>query len=308
MHSRRYRIVLPIVLVILSCIGFFLPSLVHAASLSLSTGQEYSVGQDFSVAVLVSSSDQSVNAVSASVAFPPDKLQLLSLSKSGSIVNLWTQEPSFSNAGGTAHFEGVILNPGFTGSAGRVITLVFRVKATGTATLTFPSSSALANDGKGTEIITEARSTTINLKERVPESVQSNPEPTSAEPKPSEPHPKLLFQTVIDSTLASQYLTIAMVLFVLTFAFFCLLLYLFYIVREIKQRIRTSMTRAESVTAKAFRDLHSDIDDHLRLLRKAKTSRDLTDEEEMFVKTFQTHMESAEKGILKEIVNLKKGR
>lgn len=113
----------------------------------------YSVGQSFSVSVYVSSSDQAMNAASGTVSFPADKLEVTSLSKSGSVINLWVQEPSYSNSAGTISFEGIVLNPGYTGAAGRVITINFRTKASGTALITFSNGSVLANDGQGTSIL-----------------------------------------------------------------------------------------------------------------------------------------------------------
>src|SRR3989344_3344887 len=112
------------------------------------------VGTTFSVGVYVSSADQAMNAASGVISFPADKLAVESLSKSGSIFSLWVQEPSFSNSAGTVNFEGIVLNPGFTGASGKAITITFRTKAAGNAPLTFSSGSALANDGKGTNILT----------------------------------------------------------------------------------------------------------------------------------------------------------
>ncbi|MDP2864262.1 MAG: hypothetical protein Q8N73_01215 [bacterium] len=142
-------------LIIISFLLFFLAGVANAATLYLypSSGS-YSVGQNFSVMVYVSSSDQAMNAASGAISFSQDKLQVVSLSKSGSIFSLWVQEPSFSNLSGTINFEGIVLNPGFTGSAGKIITLNFKARATGNASLTFSSGSILANDGKGTNILT----------------------------------------------------------------------------------------------------------------------------------------------------------
>ena len=95
-----------------------------------------------------------MNAASGVVSFPQDKLQVVSLSKSGSIFNLWVQEPSFFNGTGTISFEGIVLNPGFMGSAGKIITVNFRAKSSGNVSLSFSSGSVLANDGKGTNILT----------------------------------------------------------------------------------------------------------------------------------------------------------
>lgn len=127
----------------------------QAASLYFSPSSgSHTVGKTFSVGVYVSSADEAMNAASGVISFPREKLEVVSLSKSGSIFNLWVLEPSFSNSAGTISFEGVVLNPGFTGSAGKIITITFRGKAIGDTSLTFSSGSVLANDGFGTNILT----------------------------------------------------------------------------------------------------------------------------------------------------------
>jgi len=126
----------------------------QAATLYFSPSSgSHAVGTSFTVSVYVSSADQAMNAASGVISFPTDKLEVISLSKTGSIFNLWVQEPSFSNSGGTVNFEGIVLNPGFTGASGKVIDITFRVKAAGGALLTFSSGSVLANDGQGTNIL-----------------------------------------------------------------------------------------------------------------------------------------------------------
>ena len=79
--------------------------------------------------VLVSSADQSMNAASGVISFPQDKLEVASISKTGSIFTLWVQEPTFSNSAGAVTFEGIVLNPGFMGANGKAITINFKVKA-----------------------------------------------------------------------------------------------------------------------------------------------------------------------------------
>ncbi len=131
-----------------------LPTAASAATLYFSPSSgSHAVGTTLSVSVYVSSADQAMNAASGVISFPSDKLEVASLSKTGSIFTLWVQEPSFSNSAGTINFEGIVLNPGFTGSSGKAITIVFRTKAAGNTPLTFSSGSALANDGKGTNIL-----------------------------------------------------------------------------------------------------------------------------------------------------------
>src|SRR3989344_7735403 len=117
------------------------------------------VGTTFSVGVYVSSADQAMNAASGVISFPSDKLTVESISKSGSIFSLWVQEPSFSNppAGGqgTVNFEGIVLNPGYAGNSGKILNITFKAKAAGVANVSFSSGSVLANDGNGTNILTE---------------------------------------------------------------------------------------------------------------------------------------------------------
>lgn len=125
-----------------------------AATLYLSPSSgSYAVGDTLSVGIYVSSADQTMNAVSGVISFPPDKLEVASLSKNGSIFSLWVQEPSYSDSVGTANFEGIVLNPGFTGSKGKILNITFGIKAAGVATVAFSSASVLANDGKGTNIL-----------------------------------------------------------------------------------------------------------------------------------------------------------
>ncbi|MDD5749954.1 MAG: hypothetical protein PHO91_04255 [Patescibacteria group bacterium] len=138
----------------LSVAFLFLPIAQAATLYTTPTSGSYNIGQNFSVVIYVSSPDKAINAVSGALRFPSDKLEVVSLSKNNSAVSLWVQEPSFSNSQGTINFEGIVLNPGYTGSAGRVLTVSFRTKANGSAPLTFSSGSVLANDGQGTNVLT----------------------------------------------------------------------------------------------------------------------------------------------------------
>jgi len=146
--------------------GFLLlvASSANAASLYFSPSSgSYEVGSTLPVSIYVSSADQAMNAASGVISFPQDKLEVTSLSKSGSIFTLWVQESAFSNSAGTINFEGIVLNPGFTGATGKIITANFRVKAAGVSMLNFSSGSVLANDGKGTNILTSLGNAQFSL-------------------------------------------------------------------------------------------------------------------------------------------------
>lgn len=137
-------------------LSFFI--LFFAASRSLAATLNFSpssgakqVGKNFSVSVYVSSAEQAMNAASGNIQVSSN-LEIVSVSKSGSIFSLWAQEPSFS--AGAATFEGIVLNPGYTGVNGKIITVTLKPTSAGAASVEFTSAAVLANDGSGTNILT----------------------------------------------------------------------------------------------------------------------------------------------------------
>jgi len=156
--DKIYKIMFVFALLILA------PLSAHAATLNFSPPSgTYTVGSTFSVNVTVDSSDQAMNAASGVVSFPWDKLEVVSISKTSSIFSLWPAEPSFSNSAGTVSFEGIVLNPGYTGANGKILSITFRVRSAGTANLSFSSGSVLANDGTGANILDGLRVAVFTL-------------------------------------------------------------------------------------------------------------------------------------------------
>lgn len=135
-------------------IFFFQAPVALAASLYLSPSSgSFAPQQAFTVNVYASSTDQVLNAVSGTITFPPSLLQVTGLSKAGSMISLWAQEPSYSNTAGTVSFEGIVLNPGYSGAAGKVLSITFSPTVAGSAPVSFSGGSVLANDGLGTNIL-----------------------------------------------------------------------------------------------------------------------------------------------------------
>ena len=143
---------------------FFAPAMSFAASLAFSpVSLSVSPGEVFTETVLVSSASQALNATSGTVTFPNNLLSVTSVSEANSILTLWVQQPTFSNYLGTLSWSGVVPNPGFTGTRGRVLSIRFVAKSTGVATIRFSSSEVLANDGNGTDILTAANPTSVSI-------------------------------------------------------------------------------------------------------------------------------------------------
>jgi hypothetical protein len=139
--------------------GFGCVKLADAAFLYLSPSEgSFYKNENFTVSVLVNT-EVSINAMEGVIIFPTEFLEAINVNTrdgTNSIIDLWVQNPSFSNAGkwGNVRFEGVTLNPGFVGPAGKIIEIVFRIKKEGSVDLSFTDFAILANDGLGTNVST----------------------------------------------------------------------------------------------------------------------------------------------------------
>ena len=158
----------------LALLYLFSPHFVLAeASLGLSaTKNNFSVGDIIPVSIYVSA-NESINAFDGKISFSKDVLEIQSISKSGSIVNFWVSDPSFSNTSGTIQFEGVVLNPGFTGSNGKILTLNIKAKQVGNGSLSFLSGSVLANDGQGKDVLSNTIPLNISISDKVKNEIKS---------------------------------------------------------------------------------------------------------------------------------------
>lgn len=182
--KNNYKKIVWFFLVALVCV----PSTVFAASLSISpSAATYSVGERVTVRVNISG-DRPLNAVSGAVTFPPQFFTIESISKTGSILNFWVTEPSFSKASGQVLFEGVALS-GFAGGAGTVMTVTLRPVKEGSGQITFEAGQILANDGQGTNItsgLNPGAFTIVPAKPTPKPKVEPEPEEV-VEPEPVKP-------------------------------------------------------------------------------------------------------------------------
>lgn len=168
---------------------------VHAASMYITGGKTTAAGSIVTVNVVVSSPTQSMNAVSGRLSFPTDKLEVTSINKAGSIVNLWVREPTFSNSEGNVNFEGIVLNPGFVGSSGKILTVNFKTKTPGSAAISFAQGTLLANDGKGTNIVSGLTRTVFTI---------TPPPPPPAPTPKEEPQPNLIPRNLLSKQVVDQ--------------------------------------------------------------------------------------------------------
>jgi len=189
MNKTRTLNALLVAIFTLSFFNLSIPN-VLAASASLyfapSSGT-HAVGSTFSVAVKVSSPEQAINASQGAITYDSTRLDVVGVNKAGSVFSLWTTEPSAG--GGVINFGGGIPHPGYTGSAGGVFNITFKAKSTGDATVRFSSGAVLANDGKGTNIMSGMGSAKYTISGQT-----TQPKPSPSTPStPSTPEPSALY-------------------------------------------------------------------------------------------------------------------
>jgi len=169
-----------IFLFLFSFLNLAKPVKAAGASLYFAPGSgTYVIGGTFSVSVKLNTGGVSANAAEGVISFDNKKLTVTGISKGGSVFTLWTTEPSFNNSAGTISFGGGIPRVGYTGNAGQVFRVSFKSKMAGTASLRFTSGAVLANDGKGTNILSSMGSGayTISPKVNTPPSSKNNSSP-----------------------------------------------------------------------------------------------------------------------------------
>jgi hypothetical protein len=135
-----------------------------AATMQLSSySSTMTSGDTMTVRVLLNAEGIAVNNAEALIKFPTDLIDVVSVSKSNSVFSLWVEEPTFSNTNGTISFNGGVPNPGFSGSQGSVVSLVIRAKKAGQAKITFSDAAVRANDGLGTDVLSNKQDKTISI-------------------------------------------------------------------------------------------------------------------------------------------------
>lgn len=150
--------------VFLFCIFFAFGEKADAATLFVKPSQtEVSVGNIVNIQISVDTSGKAINNIESIVQFPKDLLEVVSLDNKSSIFSLWVEEPSFSNSIGQATFNGGVPNPGFQGGNGNIISIIFRAKKVGVASIMFSNSAVRENDGLGTDIFSGQRGATISI-------------------------------------------------------------------------------------------------------------------------------------------------
>ena len=144
--------------------SFFSFNIATAATFSFSSlSGTYEAGSSISVDVLISSLDEAAGSVSGLVSFPKNLLLVSSVSKNGSVVDHWLQEPSFSNVSGTINFEGVFSPSGFVGNSVKILTINFKAKSKGTVNIDFIAGAILSLNDISNNILVHSGGASFNI-------------------------------------------------------------------------------------------------------------------------------------------------
>jgi len=326
MQLQRVKKYLPILLL------FFFSFFAHAEAATLyfspASGNQ-TAGNIMNVNVLVNTQGQSINSADTIITYPINYLEVVSISKSGSIFSLWVEEPTFSNGSGTINLSGGLPTPGYNGTAGKIIGITFRLKNAGTASLIFSSASVRANDGYGTDVLqsTSPASYSITAPVKVeplpvpeptpvpvvppkpvtppePEEtlVEPPPEPVVVEklPEPSEPSDFLL------STF--YFITSQIPLALAILIIFILIIILFYGRHrfvQLRKEVRRETREVEKVLHRSLTVVKDDVSACVALLEKTKTKRHLTGEEREVSALLRRHVQETEKLMTKELEDIR---
>jgi hypothetical protein len=166
----------------------------------------FTVGNIFTASVFVNTKGVDINNAEGVLRFPTDLLEVVSVSRSGSIFSLWVEEPNFSNGAGTLSFNGGLPTPGYNGTSGKIFSVVFRAKKAGSASVLFSSASILANDGLGTNVLTGSGGAnydlvlTVDKPETKPPEKEPETKPKIEEPSGLPATPKISSQTHPDQS------------------------------------------------------------------------------------------------------------
>lgn len=99
-----------------------------------------------------------INAVGATIIYPPQMLEVLAISKEHSFLDLWTEETTINEGAGELRFSGGTLATGGHTGLGTVLSLTVRAKETGRIELSFTEAEIFGHNGRGEAVESEARS------------------------------------------------------------------------------------------------------------------------------------------------------
>ena len=148
--------------------------------------ENLSIGGTTSVDITVNTKVP-INALGATISFPRDTIEVLSISKEKSFFDLWTEDTTIDEDSGEIRFSGGTTRQGGIMGTGTVLTLMVRAKTSGSAQLLFKNLQVYPSNNTGKPVDTQTRAITYSIAE--PKAVNASTSPSgptmNAIPAPS---------------------------------------------------------------------------------------------------------------------------
>lgn len=123
----------------------------------------FQLGKEFYFDLNTSAINTPVNVVQADIIFDKNLLEVKTIDTQKSFATIFTQK-DFSNEEGWIRIVGGLPNPGYLGERGHFARIFFLPKTTGVGEISFlKTSSLLANDGHGTNILSKFPTSSISV-------------------------------------------------------------------------------------------------------------------------------------------------
>jgi hypothetical protein len=152
-HKRKILYTAPVVFLFV----FSYLSLVPSSSAIGGT-----VGDVFTVDISINANIP-INVVEASLLYPSDLVFASSTNKEDSVLDLWSQQPTIENDKGKITWSGGMLRMGGFTNSGKIMSVDFVAKATGTAEILINNASFALSDGQGTLVTPAMDSLTYTI-------------------------------------------------------------------------------------------------------------------------------------------------
>lgn len=166
-RTHQYKIILGAPIIFLLLINS--AEVIGGGNIFLFTSEKTAfpvVGENTHVRLDITTKAQ-INAVGGTVVFPSEILAIDSIARDTSIIDLWAEEPTFSNVDGTLHLSGgIVPKETTTGDHGTVLTITFRVLKSGKATISLKDGQILAANGEGTNIYSGSNALTLYTRDQ----------------------------------------------------------------------------------------------------------------------------------------------
>ncbi len=132
-----------------------------------------------------------INALGATIKFPPQQLQILAISKEKSFLDLWTEDTTIKEGTGEVHFSGGTFRAGGLSGTGTMLTLTVKALQPGSAKIEFSDAEIYSHDGRG--LVIDRSLKTVNLVVSPRETIAAAPttpgQPALANPGSFSPNP-----------------------------------------------------------------------------------------------------------------------